>query len=402
MKKIAILGSTGSIGTQALEVIALHPTEFTVTALSAHKNKNLFLQQVASFKPAHAALTGFTEYNDTPAGSQFYFGTKALDELLQNADFDYIIVALVGMLGLRYVLQCLQMGKRVLLANKEALVAGGKLVLQEATRASQLSKSKPDFIKDACFANGQTMPSPLQRILPIDSEHSAIFQCMNSFAQPIDRIFLTCSGGPFRTWKTEDIYKATKAQALAHPNWNMGAKISIDSATLFNKALEMIEAKWLFGVGEEKIEVLVHPQSIVHSMVGFADKGIIAQLGIPSMKLPILYAISYPERKHCGIEYPKLHELQFFEPNHEAFPALQLARECIDAGGSMCTMLNAANETAVEAFLQDKITFGQITDTVKHSLQKLKNTSVRSFEEILHADQLARHIASNYIQSIEK
>lgn len=368
-------------------------------AISAHKNKNLWQEQILQYKPKFAALTGFKELENPPkTNTRLFYGKDSLDELLSIADFDEVIVALVGMVGLQYVLRCLQMGKRVLLANKEALVAGGKLVLEEVQKASELAKKDASFVKDASFCSGDPLPSPLSRILPIDSEHSAIFQCMNSMNSPIDKIFLTCSGGPFRLWEADAIAKATKQDALKHPKWNMGAKITIDSATLFNKALEIIEAKYLFDVDESQIEVLIHPQSIVHSMVGFADKGIIAQLGIPSMKLPILYSMSYPKRLDCGISYPDLTCLEFAKPDVEKFPSLCLVREALRKEDAGCAVLNAANEVAVDYFLQERITFGEIFAAVEYCLTKIESLPVNSFTEILYADSTARHITKEFLE----
>lgn len=380
-------------------MLSLHPKEFELVAISAHKNRDLWQKQVIKYRPKFAALTGFESIENLPkTDSRLFYGKDALDELLSIADFDEVVVALVGMVGLQYVLRCLQMGKRVLLANKEALVAGGKLVLEEVRKASELAKNTPSFVPDACFCSGETLPSPLSRILPIDSEHSAIFQCMNSINSPIDKIFLTCSGGPFRLWKTEAIAKATKQDALKHPKWNMGAKITIDSATLFNKALEIIEAKYLFGVDESRIEVLIHPQSIVHSMVGFVDKGIIAQLGIPSMKLPILYSMSYPKRLNAGINYPDLTALEFAKPDVKKFPSLRLVREALQRDDASCAVLNASNEVAVDYFLQERIAFGDIFAAVEHCLTNIESLPVNSFKEILYADSTARRITKEFLE----
>lgn len=392
------MGSTGSIGKQALEVLSMHPDKFELAAISAHLNTELFLQQLKQYRPKVAAITGYSTI-DTPItpACKLFCGQNALEDLLAYAEFDYVIVALVGMAGLQYVLKCLQMGKRILLANKEALVAGGKIVLEAAQKASEAAKTNDAYIPDATFCSGEYFSTPLHRILPIDSEHSAIFQCINSVNAPIDRIFLTCSGGPFRTWEKERILNAGKQDALKHPKWNMGAKITIDSASLFNKALEIIEAKYLFGVDESKIQVLIHPQSIVHSMVGFADKGIIAQMGIPSMKLPILYSMSYPERMDCGIEYPDLSCLEFSTPDTEKFPALAMVRECLRRDDAGCAILNAANEVAVEYFLQDRIRFGDISNAVAHTLEHMECLPASSFEEVVYADKIARILIKEFL-----
>lgn len=380
-------------------MLSLHPEKFELAAISAHLNQELFLQQIQTYHPRAAAITGYAALDNKPdAECKLFCGKDALEEMLACIDFDYVIIALVGMVGLKYVLRCLQMGKRVLLANKEALVAGGKIVLEEVRKASALSKTNASFIEDACYGSGATFPSPLSRILPIDSEHSAIFQCMSSVDTPIDRIFLTCSGGPFRLWERARLQQASKQDALQHPKWNMGAKITIDSATLFNKALEIIEARYLFGVEEQQIEVLIHPQSIVHSMVGFPDKGILAQLGVPSMKLPILYSMSYPERLDCDIRYPDLSLLEFSPPDTEKFPALRLVRECLRRDDASCAVLNAANEVAVEHFLQERIPFGDITNAVEHCLSHIKPLPADSFEEILYADACAREITAEFLK----
>ncbi|NMD37082.1 MAG: 1-deoxy-D-xylulose-5-phosphate reductoisomerase, partial [Christensenellaceae bacterium] len=252
------------------------------------------------------------------------------------------------------------------------------------------------------YFNGDDLPSPLSKLLPIDSEHSAIFQCMcGHSSNKVKKIFLTCSGGPFRTWSKTDIFNARPKDALKHPKWNMGAKITIDSASLFNKALEVIEAKWLFNIDQNDIDVLIHPQSIVHSMVGFEDGGIIAQLGEPSMKLPILYSLTYPERLNCDINFPNLSNLEFYEPDLDKFESLKIVRECLKKDDASCLIMNAANEVAVDAFLKEKITFGNITNAVKQVLNEIETLPVNSIDEILYADNLARQKTINYISKLE-
>ncbi len=398
------MGSTGSIGTQALDVIALHEDKYNIVALSAHKNTELFFEQVRRFKPKYAALTGYDSF-DIPTDlnfCEFIFGVDALETIAKANEVEYIIISVVGMVGLKSVLTSLKNGKRVLLANKEALVAGGKLVIDTAKNAAFLAKNNPNFVENASYFDGVDFPSPLSRLLPIDSEHSAIFQCMcGNSSNRINKIFLTCSGGPFRNWDKTNIDNATPKDALKHPKWNMGAKITIDSASLFNKALEVIEAKWLFNVNESDIDVLIHPQSIVHSMVGFDDGGIIAQLGEPSMKLPILYSLSYPERLNCGVNFPKLSNLEFYEPDTNKFESLKIVRECLKKDDASCLIMNAANEVAVDAFLKEKIKFGSITNAVKQVLNEIEPLPVNSLDEIIYADNLARQKTVNYINKLK-
>ena len=382
-RRLAILGSTGSIGTQALQVAALYPEEFRVTALTAHSNRELLFEQVRTFGPALAGLVCPIPREEIPGDldfCQWVFGPEALEEAAR-ADADDVLVSVVGMAGLKGVLAALAGGKRVLLANKEALVAGGALVTQAA------SKIGP------------------HALLPVDSEHSAIFQCLQGATDnPIARIYLTCSGGPFRTWSKEAIDSATQDQALRHPNWVMGRKITIDSATLFNKALEIIEAKWLFHVEEQQIQVVVHPQSVIHSAVGFADGAIIAQLGTPDMRLPILYAMSYPRRLPTGggdLDLFSLKSLTFEQPDPERFPSLRMARQALAAGGAAACVLNAANEVAVAKFLQSvggkPMVLGRIFEVVEECLQQLAHLPASSLEEVLFADARARETARSLL-----
>lgn len=383
-RRLAVLGSTGSIGTQALQVAALHPEEFQITALTAHANQELFFQQVRAFRPALAGLTLPIPLEDIPQDLRFcqwVFGPEALIQAAQ-ADCDDVLVSVVGMAGLKGVLAALEQGKRVLLANKEALVAGGSLVTQAAAQAGPHS------------------------LLPVDSEHSAIFQCLEGAAgNPIHRLYLTCSGGPFRTWSAEAIRSATSSQALQHPNWVMGRKITIDSATLFNKALEIIEAKWLFHVQPSQIQVVIHPQSVVHSAVGFADGAIIAQLGTPDMRLPILYAMSYPRRLPTGgaeLDLFSLGNLTFEQPDPRRFPSLRMAGEALEAGGAAACVLNAANEAAVSKFLQsgggNPMALGRIYEVVEECLQRLGHLPATSLEEVLYADGRARELAQKLLE----
>lgn len=385
-RRIAILGSTGSIGTQALQVAALHADRFEVTALTAHSSREKLFEQVRAFRPRLAGLVTPIPREEIPQDLRFcewVFGPEALT-LAAQSDCDDVLVSVVGMVGLESVLCAFSHHKRVLLANKEALVAGGSLVMEAARREGENS------------------------LLPVDSEHSAIFQCLQGSAgNAYTRIALTCSGGPFRTWSREDIRAATKEQALKHPNWVMGQKITIDSATLFNKALEMIEAKWLFHAAPEQIEVVVHPQSVIHSGVEFADGALIAQLGTPDMRLPILYAMSYPERLPTGGERLNLFALNgltFERPDESRFPSIRLARECLRAGGAAGCVLNAANEVAVAELLhptrKEPMRIGRIFDIVEETLARVGHLPAGSLEEVLAADSLARETAAQLLHTL--
>lgn len=382
MHKIAVLGSTGSIGTQALAAAALHPDEIQVTALTAHRNAELLFEQVRAFRPSVAALTdGKREIPEDLQFCQWFFGADALEQAALACEAESVLVSVTGMVGLRAVLAARRAGKRVLLANKEALVAGGQLVM-EACRDE----------------NGQ------KTLLPVDSEHSAIFQCLHAAqGNPAEEILLTASGGPFRTWEKEKISAATVAQALGHPTWRMGRKITVDSASMFNKGLEIIEAKWLFDMPQSRIRVLVHPQSIVHSAVRFRDGAVIAQMGTADMRLPILYAMTYPERMETGaapLDLAAVGTLTFENADAEKFPALTLARQAIDAGGAACCVLNAANEVAVDAFLREKVTFGDIYTVVAETLSRVENRPVRQVEDVFEADGMARRTAGQLIEKL--
>lgn len=382
MHKIAVLGSTGSIGTQALAAAALHPDEIQVTALTAHRNAELLFEQVRAFRPSVAALTdGEREIPEDLQFCQWFFGADALEQAALACEAESVLVSVTGMVGLRAVLAARRAGKRVLLANKEALVAGGQLVM-EACRDE----------------NGQ------KTLLPVDSEHSAIFQCLHAAqGNPAEEILLTASGGPFRTWEKEKISAATVAQALGHPTWRMGRKITVDSASMFNKGLEIIEAKWLFDMPQSRIRVLVHPQSIVHSAVRFRDGAVIAQMGTADMRLPILYAMTYPERMETGaapLDLAAVGTLTFENADAEKFPALTLARQAIDAGGAVCCVLNAANEVAVDAFLREKVPFGDIYTVVAETLSRVENRPVRQVEDVFEADGMARRTAGQLIEKL--
>ena len=372
MKKIAILGSTGSIGTQALDVCARHPEEYRVTALTAYGSKEKLFEQVRRFRPEMAGLAGGISREEIPEDlkdCRWMSGPEALRAAASQVEAGQVLVSIVGIAGLQSVMDALSAGRQVLLANKEALVTGGHLVMEKARR----------------------MGKPL---LPVDSEHSAIFQCLQGAGpnRPV-KLLLTASGGPFRTWSREDIRRATREQALNHPNWHMGAKITVDSASMFNKGLEIMEARWLFDMPAEKIQVVIHPESIVHSAVAFEDGAVLAQLGVPDMRVPIGYAMSFPRRETTGVLEPDLFSLgrlTFEAPDEEKFPSLRMAREALAAGGAACAVLNGANEAAVAAFLRGEIAFGEIYNRVERALEKLAGLKADTLEDIFEADRLAR------------
>lgn len=383
MQTIAILGSTGSIGTQALELVRLHPEEFRVVALTARSSREKLFEQVREFRPEVAGLTEPIPMSEIPEDVRFcrwVMGKEALRVAAAEVPADMVLVSVVGIAGLQSVMDALGANRQVLLANKEALVTGGHLVMDAAKRIG-----KP--------------------ILPVDSEHSAIFQCLQGAGgnQPV-RLLLTASGGPFHTWTREQMQNATRAQALKHPNWSMGAKITIDSASMFNKALEIIEAHWLFDMPPEKIQVVVHPQSIVHSAVEFADGAVLAQLGVPDMRVPIAYAMTYPRRIPTGSKPLDLFSIGTltFEPGDPVrFPALRLAGECLNAGGAACTILNGANEMAVAAFLRDEIPFGAISRIVEGTLEACGAMPADTLEDIFHADLEARRVAKEIAEKLK-
>ena len=383
MQTIAILGSTGSIGTQALELVRLHPEEFRVVALTARSSREKLFEQVREFRPEVAGLTEPIPMSEIPEDVRFcrwVMGADALHAAAAEVPADMVLVSVVGIAGLQSVMDALGANRQVLLANKEALVTGGHLVMDAAKRIG-----KP--------------------ILPVDSEHSAIFQCLQAAGgnQPV-RLLLTASGGPFRTWTREQMQNATRAQALKHPNWSMGAKITIDSASMFNKALEIIEAHWLFDMPPEKIQVVVHPQSIVHSAVEFADGAVLAQLGVPDMRVPIAYAMTYPRRIPTGSKPLDLFSIGTltFEPGDPVrFPALRLAGECLNAGGAACTILNGANEMAVAAFLRDEIPFGEISRIVEGTLEACGAMPADTLADIFHADLEARRVAKEIAEKLK-
>lgn len=352
----------------------MHPERFHIAALSAHNNAELLFEQVRAFRPKMAGLTGGeVEIPEDLRFCDWCFGTDALKHLAGYAPADDVLVSVVGMVGLESVLAALQAGRRVLLANKEALVAGGELVMRHATHGDH------------------------PNLLPVDSEHSAVFQCLeNARGNAYDHITLTASGGPFRTWSAQDIAHATPQQALRHPNWAMGRKVTVDSATLFNKALEVIEARWLFNAQPAQIRVLIHPQSIIHSMVTFRDGAVLAQLGTPDMKVPILYAMAYPDRLPTGgapLDLAALGSLTFETPDPVRFPALRLVKEALSQCGAACCVFNAANEVAVHAFLNETLPFGAIAQVVEETLSHVGHLPADTLDHVLDADRLARQHA---------
>lgn len=373
-KKIAILGSTGSIGQSALKVIDLHREKFSLLALTGAKNIELLAKQAATYRPKYLGVlnqnlaTQLKSLLPSDYKPQILYGEQGYLEIAQLEEVDFVLSALVGAAGLGPTLEAIKKGKCVLLANKESLVLAGDLI-------KKLSKKHASVI------------------LPLDSEHNAIFQVSQPHFSHVEKIILTASGGPFLNFQG-DFTKITPKQALKHPNWSMGAKISIDSATLMNKGLEVIEAYHLFGLDLEKIEVLIHPQSIIHSLVLFKDGSHLAQLGFPNMQIPIAYALGYPERlslpKQCNFNLTQFSPLTFLEPDLNKFPCLKLAKEAINQGQSACIVLNAANEIAVELFLQEKIGFLHIPLLIEKVLAAHKNMPIYSFETIKELDREVR------------
>ena len=378
-KTIAILGSTGSIGTQTLDVVRQHPDRFSVFMLSANSSAQLLVQQALAFRVPHVVICNPAKYQEVrdalPADVHVYLGIQAACDLVQAPQVDVVVAAMVGFSGLRPTLSAIRAGKTIALANKETLVAAGSLVMEEAAR---------------CKAP----------IYPVDSEHSAIFQCLAAAeGNPVHLLHLTASGGPFRTWPREEIVKAKKEQALKHPNWDMGAKITIDSATMMNKGFEVIEAKWLFGVEAQQIHVVVHPESVIHSMVEFQDGAVIAQLGCPDMRLPIALAMAYPERLSLDgkrLDFSTLKGLTFFEPDKEKFPCLQLAFDAIGRGGNIPCAMNAANEAAVAAYLKDRIGFYDIPRTISRVMDSMDYIASPSLDDIFATHEEAYRRAESY------
>jgi 1-deoxy-D-xylulose-5-phosphate reductoisomerase len=378
-KQIAILGSTGSIGTQALKVIEEHPDLYEAYALTANNQVELLAEQARKFMPAAVVIANEAKYlqlkemlADLPI--QVYAGADALCEIVEAKPIDVVLASMVGYAGLRPTMNAIRAGKAIALANKETLVVAGELI----------------------NALAQQYKTP---ILPVDSEHSAIFQCLEP-NNALEKVILTASGGPFRKFTMEQLQHVTKEQALKHPNWEMGAKITIDSATMMNKGFEVIEAKWLFGVRPDQIEVVVHPQSIIHSMVQYEDGAVKAQLGMPDMRLPIQYAFSYPQRIKASfdrLDFSKMTELTFEQPDTNRFRCLALAYEALNKGGNMACIVNAANEVVVSAFLKDRIPFLRMSEVIEQSMAKVPFIQTPTYEDYVATDAEARRIAESLI-----
>lgn len=378
-KQIAILGSTGSIGTQALQVIEEHPDLYEVYALTANNKVEKLIEQARKFQPEAVVIANEDKYQqlkdalaDLPI--KVYAGADALCEIVESGPVNIVLTAMVGYAGLKPTMNAIMAGKTIALANKETLVVAGELITELA----------------------QQYRTP---ILPVDSEHSAIFQCLE-MNNPISKVILTASGGPFRTFSMEQLATVTKEQALKHPNWSMGAKITIDSASMMNKGFEVIEAKWLFGVKPEQIEVVVHPQSVIHSMVEYKDGAVKAQLGVPDMRLPIQYAFSYPKRESLSgerLDFMKCNTLTFEAPDTKRFRNLAFAYEAMNRGGNMACILNAANEVVVAAFLKDQISFLGMSDVIEKTMNKVTFISNPTYQDYVETDAIARRIAAEFV-----
>ncbi|NDV79263.1 1-deoxy-D-xylulose-5-phosphate reductoisomerase [Dysgonomonas sp. 511] len=380
-RNIAILGSTGSIGTQALDIVRQHPEAFEIYALTANENVDLLIRQAVEFQPEVVVIANEDKYGKLKDALREYpikvwAGSDSIAQVVESEPINMVLTAMVGYSGLKPTINAIKAGKAIALANKETLVVAGELI--------------------TALAIEHKVP-----ILPVDSEHSAIFQCLTGEQNPVEKIILTASGGPFRKHSAEQLAQVTKAEALKHPNWDMGAKVTIDSASLMNKGLEMIEAKWLFGIEPDKIEVVVHPQSIIHSMVQFEDSSIIAQLGLPDMHLPIQYALSYPKRLKSDFErldFFKLGTMTFEQPDTTRFRNLAFAYEAARQKGNMACIMNAANEIAVAAFLQDKVSFPAMSDVIEKTMQKASFVLSPVYEDYVQSDMEARLIAQDLIK----
>ena len=378
-KQIAILGSTGSIGTQALQVIAEHPDLYEAYALTAHSHVELLAEQARRFMPEAVVIANPDKYGelkealaDLPV--KVYAGEDALCQIVESSPIDIVLTAMVGYAGLRPTMNAIRAGKAIALANKETLVVAGDLITR--------------------LVEEYHVP-----ILPVDSEHSAVFQCLET-GNRLEKVILTASGGPFRTFTAEQLATVTKEQALHHPNWHMGAKITIDSASMMNKGSEVMEAKWLFGVRPDQIEVVVHPQSIIHSMVQFADGAVKAQLGTPDMRLPIQYAFSYPQRLPLSVErvdFERLGTLTFEKPDTRRFRNLALAYDALHEGGNMPCIVNAANEVVVDAFLHDRVSFLGMSDVIERTMQRVAFVATPTYDDYVSTDAEARRVAGELI-----
>ncbi len=383
-KRIAILGSTGSIGTQALDVIKTHSELFSVEVLTAYNNFDLLIRQAAVFQPNAVVIGNDDHYQKVrealdPLDIHVYAGDDAVNQIVEMSSIDLVLIAIVGFKGLHPTINTLRSRKPLAMANKESLVIAGDLISSTA-----LNTGAP--------------------IIPIDSEHSAIFQClMGEFNNPLKKVVLTASGGPFRGYTKDKLSRVTAREALAHPNWNMGNKVSIDSATLINKGLEAIEARWLFGLQPAQIEVIIHPQSIVHSLVYFTDSSVKAQLSLPDMRLPIQFALSYPDRLDSNLpslDLSLVGALTFEQPDVENFRNLALAFEAMKKGGNMPCVLNAANETAVDAFLHDRIGFIHIPEVIEKCMEKAPFIRKPGMDDYVETDNIARIEANEFIKTI--
>lgn len=382
-RHIAILGSTGSIGTQALDVISQHPEAFQVELLTANSNSKLLIEQAAHFNPNAVVICDESRYDEVknaldPLDIKVFTGIDSICRLVRSEGIDIVLTAMVGFSGLRPTIAAIEASKTIALANKETLVAAGEIVTGLAKR----------------------FKAP---IVPVDSEHSAIFQCLAGNCSPIEKILLTGSGGPFLNASREAIFNATKEQALNHPRWKMGAKVTIDSASLMNKGLELIEARWLFSTAPEDIEVVIHPQSVIHSMVQFEDGTVMAQMSMPDMRIPIQYAIGYPLRRRLDtkrIDFASLASMTFFKPDTDRFPCLGYAYAALREGGNATCIMNAANEVAVAAFLQGKIRFGQIPEVIDHTMSVSKIVRTPDLESIYETNDSARKTAEEYVNKL--
>ena len=379
MKNISILGSTGSIGTQTLDIVRKFPEEFKIVGLTANKNSDLLLKQIKEFKPKAVAIMDKSKIDDLLnfSSCQVYSGIEGLNKIATLQEADTVVNALVGSVGIEPTYNAIKSKKNIALANKETLVAAGSIIMEE------VKKNKIS-------------------LMPIDSEHSAIFQCLNGEnANEASQITITCSGGPFRNYTKQQLESASLQDALKHPTWNMGNKITIDSATLMNKGFEVIEAHWLYGIDYEKIKIVIHPQSIVHSLVEFADKSVIAQLGMPDMKIPIQYALTYPKRfqnMQNSLDLAKIKSLEFKEPDFEMFPCLKYAYESGDIGGTLPAVMNAANEAAVYAFLDNKIRFLDIPRLIRKMMDTHNTIKNPTLKDILEVDKKVKEETKNIIE----
>lgn len=380
-RHLAILGSTGSIGTQALEVVDEHPDLFEVYALTANNQVDLLIEQARKYMPEVVVIANETKYPELKEALEdlpikVWAGSEAIAQVVQMEPIDMVLTAMVGYAGLRPTIEAIKKGKAIALANKETLVVAGELIMG--------------------LAEEYRVP-----ILPVDSEHSAIFQCLTGAGDnPVEKILLTASGGPFRSKSLEELAHVTKAQALKHPNWTMGAKITIDSASMMNKGFEMIEAKWLFGMTPDQIQIVVHPQSVIHSMVQFEDGAVIAQLGIPDMKLPIAYAFSFPKRLKSmapRLDFNQYNTLTFEEPDMKRFRNLAFAFEAAHRGGNAPCVLNAANEVVVAAFLRDEIGFLRMSDVIEETMGRVAFLEKPTYEDYVRTDAEARRVAAGLI-----